>query len=484
MLDVAFPGRALPRRVPLNTICTYNSAMNWSQRLHEPFVYAALFFALTAGFGFGANLVLARVFDVPLGGWYPALVQAHGHAQLFGWVGLFIFGVGLTFFPKLRGAKLQGIQGLPLTFGLLVAGIALRSLVQPLAGFVGANLFLRVLFLLSALLELASMLLLVQMLIQTERSAKPLVPQAPAYAVETFIQFAFFFLFLAYLFNFLGAWNTVTQGKNVLASRYDQLVITLIVYGTVVPMTFVFAIRTLPLYLRLVVPSSAIWRTLALVYFVALTLRVLPNVLEIVDDALLLTGRLLEANYLNVLVFDALSVFGALLGNLSILIGIWNLNLLRRRGEQPDRGEYGRFELLVYSAYAWFILGVVFDTLLELPKVNELVSIPQDAARHALLLGFITLLIFGMAVRMLPGFSGKRKLAHPQLVLWLFLLGNAAAVLRIAPLFFADTTWSAPLLALSGIIGWLAVLLLAFILTNTFRQPAPTSPPTTTPSSL
>ena len=34
----------------------------------------------------------------------PAWLQAHGHAQVFGWIGSFILGIGFYSIPKLRGA--------------------------------------------------------------------------------------------------------------------------------------------------------------------------------------------------------------------------------------------------------------------------------------------------------------------------------------------------------------------------------------------
>ena len=37
----------------------------------------------------------------------PAWIQAHGHAQLFGWVGTFILGIGFYSIPKLR--KLEAV---------------------------------------------------------------------------------------------------------------------------------------------------------------------------------------------------------------------------------------------------------------------------------------------------------------------------------------------------------------------------------------
>jgi len=35
----------------------------------------------------------------------PAWIQAHGHAQVFGWVGSFILGIGFYSIPKLQGRE-------------------------------------------------------------------------------------------------------------------------------------------------------------------------------------------------------------------------------------------------------------------------------------------------------------------------------------------------------------------------------------------
>ena len=40
----------------------------------------------------------------------PAWVQAHGHAQVFGWVGSFILGIGFYTTPKLRGSAKASLQ--------------------------------------------------------------------------------------------------------------------------------------------------------------------------------------------------------------------------------------------------------------------------------------------------------------------------------------------------------------------------------------
>ena len=466
----------------------------WARNVHEPFLRAALLIALTTGFGYGAIMVALLAFGIT-GTWYPALLQAHGHAQLFGWLGLFVLGMGLFFLPRLRGIKLKHQTRARIVFALLVAGIVLRTVAQPLAAWFNAE-FLRALFLLAAFLEMAGMLLLGSIFFATERAAKPLSVHAPAYPVQIFLQLAFISFVLAVTLNLFGAWNAFAQGRNVIAARYDQSSIVLMLYGVAIPMAIVFSLRNLPLFLRLAMPSPRGWRALALVYMTALFLRVLPQLIDIADDALVLTGRVLSANALNMIVFDALAVGGILVMNACILIFVWRLDLLRRRPpwtserapntrpdlehlrqptreNYPDNGEYGRFELLFYAAFAWLVVAVLLDVLRALPFVAENFTIPQDLARHALMVGFITFLIFGMAVRMAPGFSQKRGVAYPDLVMWLFVLGNAAAFLRVVLAFFPESNFALMLWGLSGFIGWCAVLVLTVMLWETFRVQPP-----------
>jgi uncharacterized protein involved in response to NO len=462
--------------------------------LHEPFIAAALLIALTAGFGYGAVLVGTLAYGIVPGAWYSALVQAHGHAQLFGWVGLFVLGMGLYFLPRLRGTSLRETGRLAPAFVLFVGGIALRTIAQPLSGWVveGKELW-RTLVLVSALLELAGMGLILSTLAATERAEKPLSSGAPAYPVEPLARLGFFSFALAVLVNLAGAWNALIEAQSVLAPRYDQVVITLILYGTALPMTIVFGVRNLPLFLRLAQPPRAIWRTLTLYYAFGVCLLLIPNVLAIADDALALTGHLLRANYLVVLVFDALAPVGAVLVDFCILAYVWQLDLARRRPPwtanrapntrpdldplrkparpaYPDYGEYGRFELLIYSAFVWLVIAALLDLARILGTTTAWFNVPQDIARHALMVGYLSLLIFGIAARMAPGFSGKRRLAYPGLVVWLFVLGNLAALLRVVPALFPESTLALSLWGLSGIVGWVAVLCLAVNLLATFRR--------------
>jgi hypothetical protein len=182
-----------------------------------------------------------------------------------------------------------------------------------------------------------------------------------------------------------------------------------------------------------------------------------------------------------------------------ILWFVWELDLLTRRrpverparflqigpGRPPTRpglpdfGEFGRFELLVYSAYAWLVgatLCEVVNGVATLPSGSVVVG--PGVVQHRYLLGFITPLILGVAVRMLPGFVNKRAVAAPALVLPTFWLGNAAALFRVVPLILpgagkdlmpAVGGLAQNAFGLSGLLALAAVILLPINLVSTMR---------------
>jgi uncharacterized protein involved in response to NO len=471
--------------------------MDWTRRIHEPFLYAALTISLTAGFGYGALMVGAVAVGMIPGAWWGAVVQAHGHAQLFGWVGLFVLGMGLYFLPRLRGARLQSAARIPYAFGLLAGGLALRVIAQPVLGFnppgeAGVH-FWQIVWGISALLELAGLLVIDSMLRATLQVAKPLTVDAPAYAVEPFAQMAFLSLNLAFVVNALGVWTAIAQGNATLAAPIDNLVVALMFYGVVIPMAIVFSVRNLPLFMRLAMPPRNAIRKLGFIYGIGLFLVLAPSVIAVTCDLSGQLNRSLLANDTAGLLLQLLAWSGALLLNLCVLVFIWQIDLFRRRPSwivnrapntrpdleylrkptragYPDAGEYGRFELLIYAAFVWLVVAVALNMSRLASEFVPWISVPQDAARHAFAVGFITLLIFGMAARMAPGFSQKKGLAFPRLVVVTFVLGNLAAFLRVVPTFLIESEFALTLWGLSGVIGWAAVAVLAVNLAATFQQ--------------
>src|ERR1051326_5604085 len=85
-----------------------------------PILKCALLLGAGGGFLLATVLTLARAFSIPLGAWWEAVAQAHGHLQLFGWAGL---GVACHFLPRLRGTPLVGAHLIPWMLGGLVVGL-------------------------------------------------------------------------------------------------------------------------------------------------------------------------------------------------------------------------------------------------------------------------------------------------------------------------------------------------------------------------
>ena len=84
-----------------------------------PMLKTALLMGAGGGFLLATVLTLSRAFSVPLGAWWEAAAQAHGHLQLYGWAGLFVLGVALHFLPRLRGTPLAGARLVPWLLGIL-----------------------------------------------------------------------------------------------------------------------------------------------------------------------------------------------------------------------------------------------------------------------------------------------------------------------------------------------------------------------------
>jgi uncharacterized protein involved in response to NO len=147
--------------------------------LVSPVLKAALLMGAGGGFLLAAVLTLSRAFSVPLGAWWEAVAQAHGHLQLYGWAGLFVLGVALHFLPRLRGAPLAGACLVPWSLCIMIASLVLRAVSQPLLASNLGSLW-RVVLVSSGVLETGACITILSLLILTAiRGPRPTT--RPAY---------------------------------------------------------------------------------------------------------------------------------------------------------------------------------------------------------------------------------------------------------------------------------------------------------------
>lgn len=451
---------------------------------HAPFtpffVCTALAAALSAGFGGAALLAVLLGFELPLDEWWLPLVQAHGFAQTFGWLGLFIMGVSLYFVPRFSGTPLRWPVLQTWVWALTGMGIAGRLLGQLWLSHspgepVGRGLL--------GLAGLAGFLAVLCYLLLLGGSLR----RAPRHQAIAAVK-PFFLTALAgwLLSSTLGAWaalQAALQGEAQLDMQWHRLSLDLFAALVLLPVAFAFSLRTFPLYLRLAPPRWPV-RAFVLCYLGACTLEFLPPLLFPGETGFVVQG------------------LGKTLKGAALLAFIWNLDLLLRRKPpwtaqlevipearrfhpptrpgMPDYGEFGHFERLLWAAY----LCLTLASLMELWNGVAALSGKEppwapDALRHLYLAGFGTLLLLGMAPRMIPGFMGVRRVAYPGLVDLSGWLGMAAAWGRVAPVALAPFLpeeyptlgiLASYLFGISGGLGWLAVLCLTVNLGMAMRQ--------------
>jgi hypothetical protein len=137
------------------------------QQLVTAYIVAGLLFLLLPGTFLGVWNLLAISADHTVTSLSPAWLQAHGHAQMFGWLGTFILGIGFYSLSKMGNLKPFAVSRGWLAFGFWTGGASLRWLANVTAW------QWRVVLPFSALLELAGFLLFFFTVVSHRRPLAP-----------------------------------------------------------------------------------------------------------------------------------------------------------------------------------------------------------------------------------------------------------------------------------------------------------------------
>jgi hypothetical protein len=123
----------------------------------------------------------------------------------------------------------------------------------------------------------------------------------------------------------------------------------------------------------------------------------------------------------------------------------------------------------VRSAFAWAFVGIAIVAANTLGFADSYLQV--SAARHALALGFVTLMIYSVASRALPAFLGRR-LWSARLQAATLVVANLGVALRVGPQLgqTADALGNA-IVGLSGLLAYVALVLFALNVVRTLRGP-------------
>ncbi|MBT7590313.1 MAG: hypothetical protein HN561_04510, partial [Candidatus Scalindua sp.] len=136
-------------------------------KVYSKFFKTALLMALTIGVAVGAIILTYIGSKHSFHSAVHSLVQTHGHAQLFGWVGLCIIGFAYYIVPRVKNVELKYRELTTVCFYLMVTGTVLRILVQPYA-----NKITSVLLPISGLLEFLAVAIFAFIIFSTVLASK------------------------------------------------------------------------------------------------------------------------------------------------------------------------------------------------------------------------------------------------------------------------------------------------------------------------
>lgn len=108
---------------------------------------------------------------------------------------------------------------------------------------------------------------------------------------------------------------------------------------------------------------------------------------------------------------------------------------------------------------AYFVLGALLGTLLAVPVTRDLLSRAPGAQwrlvhTHLNLVGFVVMIIFGVAYHILPRFAGKplRSEAWAAMHFWIATFATAGMVIGFIAPAAAVLLWAGSVAQLAGIV--------------------------------
>ncbi len=418
------------------------------------FILGSLLLTLTLGATTGmVNLLrIAAGGDVPI-----SHRQIHGHTQVLGFAALFLMGIAFHALPRILGiGGLRPASARPV-FWLMFGGVILRNIGQPL-GFYPIG---RILSLVSAALEAAAILLFARFvlgLLSRVRRGK----YDRTDPILAFVALGTLFLLVSGAFIAAqGIW-LAGHAETATPTALTEPFYFAALYGFLLAWIYGFGNRVVSLFLG-VGPALRGTPHMAM----ALQAFAVPLFLLSYAPSLSLVRALLLR--------DA----GMAAAALSAVVYLAGHGFLWRHAAFPMMKTPGTPTFAIRAAFGclglWAILELAAIGLARATRIPAQNLWWSDAARHSFSIGFLTLLIIGMSLRILPVFSGKTlwspRLAH---VTYGLLLGATAMRLLQYPAAFHPVFYRAG--SYMGVLVVLALLLFTFNLFRTMRGGRSPSP--------
>lgn len=418
---------------------------------HRPFFRAGISVLLTAGAVWGALLLLRISID----GSFTAIsvhdINAHGHAQIFGWVGLFVMGFAYEMFVQWRTAGRALRRTVTITLVLMICGIVFRVVGEPLHEIRG----MRALALVGAAFEILAIGAFAFVILRALRVPGKVVPAERPYVAAGVILFVVQAVFEgALLFATTGARSPDELLRVV--STWQAPLRDLQIHGFALLMILGVSLWLFPRTFGFRRPGST-WISFG---WGAILLAVLA------ESVALIMMRITGQHGWGAMVFGAI-----------LLLAVTSISLVRYwlPGAGPAKQDHGVTFIRASSTWLAISMGMLVLTpvyvFVVLPAASGLSPGGARAAeigfshayygaiRHAITVGFISLTIMGVSSRIVPMLEGIAPGSMPPP--WpSFVLVNVGCAMRVTLQTMTD--FFEPAFLLVGASGVLEVAGLAF----------------------
>ncbi|MEO8601315.1 MAG: cbb3-type cytochrome c oxidase subunit I [bacterium] len=417
------------------------------------FLVTSLLFALTFGTVLGALILAALTapFGVLTALPIYAARTAHAHAQVFGFAALFVMGVAYHALPRVAATTLAAPPLAAASYWLQTGGVLAIAIGAFLDAPLGPDLHIAG----------ATALVLASLAFAAVVGVTLAAGSPTAERIEIWLLAGCAWLVAASLLALAVACGFTA----LVPALWDAAL-----YGFIGSWIFGFGLRMLPAFLQLRAATGG-RRLMALAYQAA-------TIAWVGVAALRPTSPLPAAR----------TLAGAALCA-AVLVYVGRLGIVTARRREPLAGRF--FE----AAYGWLLVWVVCVPAASAVTAQLGGEIPPpvaDFGRHAFTFGFLTQMIVGVALRILPALSGAPlwSQAWRDATFWLL---NGTVALRglqaVVALGGPPALW--PFTAVSGVLGVAALVAFAFNLAMTLSgagsasgariPPRPASPSTAPP---
>ncbi len=414
-----------------------------AEQVHRPFITSALSITLSLGAGWGTLLL----FEIGLQGGFESAkasaVVAHGAAQLWGFVGLFVVGIALRYLPMSRGQLRPGrvfTRLLLASFLFGVVGGFLWALVPATVSWLGPAS--------GGALVLAAFLFLGFLIRQSGNNLK-------ATSARLIVAAGVWMLVWAVVTLALRSRASAT-GPGSYSESLRQFVIELALFGFAMNAIYGFGQRFLSGIAGSASPRA---RWIEATFWLHNTGVVL-----------------LSLTHAGTGLTEVVGIAAVAAGAFAYFFGMRGFFRIRRSSSRPEAG-HALLRRYVQLAFFWLLAGMGLLLAAGLGWYARGLAPPHaylGAVRHALTVGFMTTLILGVGQRLLPSL-GHTLLPWPRLVLPTFMLIATGNLVRVTTELAAS--WSPAAFALMPLSALLEMSALVLFTANALRALWPPTDP-------